>query len=198
MPLPSEPWPLMRPALLLALSALCAGCAGLPDPGIPVAPSLAARAIVFDIDGTLTPDVYEFTAVRPGAAAAVHAYARRGYKIIYLSNRVRFLQQGIPAWLQQHGFPDGSIHVAQTDADHDHPVAFKRRILQGFVRRGWWLAGAYGDSSSDFQAYAEAGISPRHVFALLRKGQTRCQPGPWRACLRHWTQDPPVMTSRPD
>lgn len=188
----------MRYTLLMVVSALAAGCTGLRENGIPVAPTVGARAVVFDIDGTLTPGVYALNEARPDAAAAVRAYFDRGYEIIYLSTRVSFLQKGIPAWLKGNGFPEGSIHVALTDAEHNSPAAFKGSVLKEFVARGWRLTGGYGDSSTDFAAYAEAGIPRSQVFAMLRRGRSNCETGQWRACLRSWTEHLSFIASSPD
>jgi len=47
---------------------------------------------------------------------------------------------------------------------------------------------AYGDSTSDFDAYAEVGISEDRVFALRREGETSCEPGKWKKCLGGWNE----------
>ena len=68
-----------------------AGCAQLPARPVPP-PTMAGEAlVVFDIDGTLTPAVAAVFQVRPDAAAAVRAYAAKGYRIIYLSTRTGWL-----------------------------------------------------------------------------------------------------------
>jgi phosphatidate phosphatase PAH1 len=188
----------MRIHLLLATISLIGGCSQLPAPAVPAAPTTHALAVVFDIDGTLTPNVMAFTEARPDAATAVHTFADRGYRVIYLSTRVSVLQHGISHWLQENGFPPSSVHVALTDADHDDPAAFKARILKEYRAQGWTLAGAYGDSSSDFEAYANAGIPKAHVFALLRKGDTSCQPGVWQQCLAGWGEHLPYIKSKVD
>lgn len=183
--------------LLLTIGLIC-GCSQLPAPAVPAAPTTNALAVVFDIDGTLTPSVMAFTEARPDAAKAVHTFADRGYRVIYLSTRVSVLQRGIPEWLQENGFPPSSVHVALTDADHDDPAAFKARILKEYRAQGWTLAGAYGDSSTDFEAYANAGIPKAKVFALLRRGDTRCQSGVWQQCLAGWGEHLPYIQSKVD
>lgn len=47
---------------------------------------------------------------------------------------------------------------------------------------------AYGDSSTDFEAYADVGIKKDQVFALQRIGETSCQPGIWAKCFSSWTE----------
>ena len=145
---------------------------------------------MFDIDGTLTPKPIAFLSVREHAASAVRLYADSGYKIIYLSARVRILQSGIPDWLKQNHFPEGSIHVPQSLADSSDHAAFKARILKQYSDKGWSFVAAYGDSTSDFEAYAAAGIKQDRVFALQREGATACEPEAvlWTACLNSWNE----------
>lgn len=71
--------------------------------------------------------------------------------------------------------------------DSIDPEAFKKRILNDFKQKGWKFVAAYGDSSTDFEAYDEAGISKKHVFALQRNGETECQRGEWAQCLSTWS-----------
>lgn len=166
---------------------LCSSCVQLPS-NIPNAPKKQAQAVVFDIDGTLTPSPIEYLKPRRDAAKAVHIYADKGYKVIYLSARIKLLQANIPNWLKKNGFPDGSVHVTEMTEDKKDHRRFKTRILQDFIAHGWKVEFAYGDSSTDFEAYAAAGIPKEHVFALRRKGETFCQPGAWKTCLSGWTE----------
>ena len=178
----------MRNLFILLLVMLCSSCAQLPPAEIPNTPSKHAQAVVFDIDGTLTPRVSAVFEARTDAAKVVRIFADKGYKIIYLSTRISWLSARIPGWLKDHGFPDGSVQVAQTDEERSHPDDFKTRILTGFIDHGWNIRFAYGDSSTDFKAYGAVGIQKEHVFALLRNGETSCQSGEWKACLNGWTE----------
>lgn len=171
---------------LFALLALV-GCAQLPFRPVPDAGPAQAHAVVFDIDGTLTPAVMAIFEARPDAARAVHAYADKGYAIIYLSTRTGWLSAEVPDWLQRHGFPQGSVHIAQTAQERDHPDDYKAALLREFRARGWVVDYAYGDSSTDLTAYAAAGVPADHVFALRRRGQAACQAGASAACLDGWT-----------
>lgn len=126
----------MRSILILSTIGLIAGCARLPETQVPEPPRPQALAVVFDIDGTLTPDVRSFSDVRPDATRAVRSYFDKGYKVIYLSTRFSLLQNGIPSWLKENGFPDSSLHVAQTDADDNNPAMFKSRIMKEYQARG--------------------------------------------------------------
>jgi hypothetical protein len=59
----------------VVLLGLCSSCAQLPYTDIPDAPPAQTGAVVFDIDGTLTPNVSAVFKARKDAAAAVRAYA---------------------------------------------------------------------------------------------------------------------------
>jgi len=177
----------MRNPYILLMVLICISCAQLPA-DIPSPTQQKTHAVVFDIDGTLTPRPIEMWTARIDAARAVNIFADKGYQIIYLSARIRPFQANIPNWLKEKGFPDGSVHVTETAEDRNDPVHFKTRVLQDFLAHGWNLAFAYGDSSTDFEAYAAVGISKERVFALRREGETSCQPGAWKACLDGWTE----------
>lgn len=178
---------LMRMLTLVLLTFFFAGCTLLPGEVQPT-PLKPDQAVVFDIDGTLTPRPRAIFTARKDAATAARLFADKGYKIVYLSARIRSLQSGIPEWLREHHFPDGSIHVPQNHADSRDHAAFKTRILERYRQHGWHFVAAYGDSSTDFEAYAHAGINKSNVFALQREGQSACQPGPWQQCLATWSE----------
>ncbi|WP_144375350.1 LNS2 domain-containing protein [Thiolapillus brandeum] len=177
----------MRLLAVLLMVLLISSCA-LPSYEVQKAPMRRDKAVVFDIDGTLTPTPMAIFTAREDAAEAVRAYADDGYKIIYLSARVRQLQSGIPGWLEAHHFPEGSIHVPQNPEDSSDPAAFKKRILDTYKARGWRLVAGFGDSSTDFQAYRDAGLQKNRIFALKHEGETSCQPGTWARCLNSWSE----------
>lgn len=188
----------MRTLTMLLMVLLSAGCA-LKSDEIRVASPAQHDAVVFDIDGTLTPGVYQIFTVREGAADAVRAFHDRGNKIIYLSARARIFQRFIPGWLKRNGFPDGAIHVPESSEDSRCPAAFKARILDLYTSRGWHVVSAYGDSCTDFRAYAAAKIEKGRVFALQREQGTQegcacgngcsCGTGLWEACWNGWSDN---------
>lgn len=179
----------MRRLAVPALLALAlAGCADLPYEAVPAPPAPERPAVVVDIDGTLTPGTLSMFEARPAAARALRTYAAKGYDIVYLTARSPFLQAGIPAWLEEHGFPTGSLHTARIIGDWLHVARFKTNVLDDYRALGWRLSYAYGDSATDFAAYAAAGIPPDHVFALRRHGAQVCQRGVYRRCLDGWKE----------
>ncbi|MEO6227603.1 MAG: hypothetical protein ABIO61_07075 [Thermomonas sp.] len=181
----------LRRCVLLALVATAiglGGCAHLSAVVVPQAVADASGIVVFDVDGTLTPTVARIFSVRPDAAAAVRTFAERGHRIVYLTARAPALQGTLRAFLSRNGFPPGDLVAPKDWSEHEAPAAFKARVLADYRAHGWGIAAAYGDSSSDFEAYARAGIPRERVFALRRVGATHCQPGVWSTCLAGWAQ----------
>jgi len=176
----------------LSLLVLCAGCSLTPA-AVEPAPPGHNLAVVFDIDGTLTTGRRAIGDTRPGAAAAVQAYAEAGYRVIYLSARHPLMQWQIPRWLKRNGFPPGPVHVTESREQRRDHAAFKQGVLEEYRDSGWGLAAAYGDSGTDFQAYANAGIDRNHVFALKRKNAESCDPGIWAECFATWPEQMEII-----
>ena len=168
-------------------------CAQIPPMQVPMASQSQNQAVVVDIDGTLTPQVISICQARPAAAGALRAFAAKGYKIVYVTARNPLFQAGLPDWLQRNGFPEGSLHVAQTPEERSHVTKFKAKILDNYVHHNWHLAYAYGDSSTDFCAYLSVGIPKKHIFALRRRGDESCQDGVYHSCLGGWKEHLPFI-----
>lgn len=146
------------------------------------------NCVVFDIDGTLTPKVVAINTARDGAAAAVQTFADAGHQVIYLSARIRLFQAGVPDWLEKNGFPSGELHLTESREQRKDHAGFKASVLDAYVADGCRFVAAYGDSTSDFEAYASAGISPQRIFALKREGEESCQAGAWAGCYETWEE----------
>ena len=179
-------------ALAIATLAL-SGCALIPTAEVPAISATQRQAVVLDIDGTLTPRVLAVFEPRPNAADAVNAFMKKGYKVVYVTTRVPVFQATLPDWLRQNGFPAGTLHVAHTAEERASPADFKARVLGQYVQVGWLLEYAYGDSTTDFDAYARAGVPRHRVFALKRRNETQCQDGVYELCLDGWTQHLPFI-----
>jgi phosphoserine phosphatase len=164
--------------LLVMLGAAC------QPPPPPPPDDDAPPVVVFDIDGTLTDDELSETP-HPGAAAAVNAYVAKGYDVVYVTARWDLLfRASTESWLSNNGFPDRDLYMAPglliTDSSR---VDYKTDTLDDIEASSNQVLYAYGDSSSDFAAYANAGVPANQVFALERASATSCQPGTWTACL---------------
>ncbi len=176
------------PRCLLAILAVVWSVTVARAQDIPAARPGADRAVIFDIDGTLTPSVWAYRFARPGAAEVVQSYAAAGVTVVYLSARRRLFQHEMPEWLAEHGFPDGPLYLTATPNERADNAAFKSRILTAYVDQGWQIVAAYGDSASDFAAYGAAGIPPAHVFALRRLWYDTCLPGVYQGCYDAWAE----------
>jgi hypothetical protein len=193
----------MRPMrrLILALIVLGSCCAAPPAQAthvkIPTAPANPPQVVVFDIDGTLTPSPGDFLEVRPDAAKAAGLFASKGYEIVYLSARPPELRHATKKFLDHEKFPAGLLYVGKGLRDVRHPAEFKIRVLKQIKTKGWPLGLAYGDSTTDFEAYAKVGIPKEHVFALLRKHASSCQPGIFEECLPGWSEHLPFIEKQP-
>jgi hypothetical protein len=179
-----------RPIRIFAFSLLIllfTGCTLKPHEVIPSTPG-HNLAVVFDIDGTLTTRVLAIGDTRKGAVAAVQAYSDAGFRIIYISARTPLFQWQIPGWLERNGFPEGPVHVTESREQRNDHASFKHGVLNEYRANGWVLVAAYGDSSTDFDAYANSGIDKDRVFALKREGAEACEPGAWAECFANWPE----------
>lgn len=180
--------PACKQCLWLLLVVLCTSCITHGPVCAPAAPAPHSQAVVFDIDGTLTPSPLSIYRVRQDAVHAVRRYAEEGIHIVYLSARIQMFQGMIPNWLQREGFPVGSLHLPNTGKESHDPAGFKASILKQYHEHGWHFVAAYGDSTTDFEAYSQAGIEQRRVFALLRSAEDACQKGAWSQCYTGWSE----------
>jgi phosphatidate phosphatase PAH1 len=185
----------MRRLTISVAVLLSSGCAQLPRQQVPFPTATQHSVVITDIDGTLTPRNLDVNEPRPNAAAALHALVQKGYRIVYVTTRIPAFQSGLPEWLKQNGFPTGDLHVAQNADERSAPERFKTRILASYTELGWTLAYAYGDSSTDFAAYAAAHVPQQYVFALKRKGESSCQEGIYQMCLSGWGEHLPYIAS---
>lgn len=175
-----------------SLSLVCSACTLTPHE-IQTATAEQDQAVVFDIDGTLTTRIHAIRDARQGAVAAVQAYAEAGYLVVYLTARTPLFQFHIPGWLERHDFPAGPIHVTESREHRSDLAAFKQGVLEDYRAHGWTLVAAYGDTVTDFEAYAGAGLPRARVFALRREGETTCDPGAWTACFATWPEQMDVI-----
>jgi hypothetical protein len=190
----------MRNFLHLFLCAVVAGCSSLPTTPIPIAPVTNNQAVVFDIDGTLTPTVLAISTVRPYAAEVANAYARKGYRIFYVSARDPRFQSGVPSFLRYNGFPEGSFHLPTTKPESENPADYKVRVLTDLHKVGWRFSYAYGDQDTDAIAYSTPalGIAPERIFGLRLDGKGSCAPKFSNTqCLKGWEEHVNFVASIP-
>lgn len=163
-----------------------------------VASAAGNDVVVFDIDGTLTQDTLS-NSPHPGAVDAVKAYKAKGYAVVYLTARWKPVQELYTrAWLALNGFPNQPLYMSSSLLLSDSAtVKYKTTTLARIESGTPEVKYAYGDSSTDFQAYANAGVTATNVYALKRSGSASCEPGVWNACLVGYTDHLPFINLLP-
>ena len=150
------------------------------------------EAVVFDIDGTLTPDIVLPFNVRAGAVDAVKAWHDKGYKVVFLTARPDFVRLLTQLWRLKWRFPkDIPIFMAQELLlEDDETIAYKADTLSTIeATEGLSFRYAYGDSTTDFEAYEVAGIDSKKVFALKRSlTESDCLTGKYNSCLEDYVE----------
>jgi hypothetical protein len=141
------------------------------DMFIQVAPA-GTQVVVSDVDGTLTTsETEEFTALltgdlpdaNPGAREALSALAARGYLPLYLTARPELLVGRTRDFLAGGGFPPGLVHTTTQGlgALGGAAATFKTDDLErSLIARGYLPAFAFGNTSSDADAYDAADVQP--------------------------------------
>lgn len=134
---------------------------------------------VSDVDGTLTEkESAEFPAMltgtlpdpQPGAADALSALAAKGYRPLYLTARPEWLTGRTREFLAKNGFPAGVIRTTTglTGSNGEAARAFKAGELAAMGARGLVPSYAFGNTTSDADAYDAARINPVRNRILLK------------------------------
>lgn len=146
-------------------------------------------AIVTDIDETLTLSDAEFVMQlgdstydpieREGAAEMITAYADLGYRIMYLTARAENLsaedngetaRELTERWLMEHDFPlDESstiVVLSEVLVVGESARVYKAESIAAQQDLGWRFDYAYGNATSDIDAYADAGIPLDVTFII--------------------------------
>jgi hypothetical protein len=156
-----------------------AGCAPASD--------ATKTAVVFDIDATLTTADSEYAkqmaipsydpAMRPKANALAQAYAALGYKVFYVTARGSSLglldgtsaMDAANGWLDKHGFPRlaGTVFLAPgLGLSGAAATTYKTGVMNDLQSQGHVLAYAYGNSTTDIDAYQNVTIANEHIFLV--------------------------------
>ncbi len=136
------------------------------------------KAVLFDIDGTLTINDFEAYADYVGVKTAqayyyapetVRAYRDKGYQLVFLTarpywvtkdGREWFVTQNLPQWhYRSNPYGDGPIPP--------NTVAHKQGYIQ-YLREhvGLDIVRAYGNASTDIEAYAGAGLPKAETWII--------------------------------
>ncbi len=142
-------------------------------------------ATVFDIDGTLTPadsenlkdyarrllrrPRAEGPALRKGAVEAARRAAADSLPV-FLSGRPPWLARPTREWLAHHGFPLGVVVLMARTGDilpsPSRVGRAKTESLADLQAAGLSILRAYGNATTDIQAYAAVGVPKDRTFIL--------------------------------
>lgn len=146
-------------------------------------------AVIFDIDGTLTPSDSENLKdyarrlvrhpseqgpkIRVGAVEAARAAAREGL-VVYVTGRPPWLSRPTREWLAHHGFPEGAVFCMTQSRDilpsTSHVGQAKTARFRSLQAAGLSFLRAYGNAPTDIQAYAAVGLPKDRTFILGKHG----------------------------
>jgi hypothetical protein len=150
------------------------------------------RAVLFDIDGTLTTGDTELLEdllgddapnMRPGAPEVANHWDAQGAVIVYMTGRPYFLRSSSRGWLEANGFPPGVLFTVEEHRDALPTTAgvgtFKKLRVQAMIEAGLVFDAAYGNAATDVCAYAEGGIDPAVTWITeLDRGACGDRPAP--------------------
>lgn len=136
------------------------------------------KAVLFDIDGTLTISDFEAYADYAGVKTAqaygyatqtVNAYKAKGYQIVYLTARPYWVTKDAREWFARQGllhwhyrsnpYGDGPI-PPDTQAHKTNYVKYLRNTV------GLDIIRAYGNATTDIAAYADGGIPKAETWII--------------------------------
>lgn len=158
--------------------------------GYLVVPPRGGRLTVFDIDGTLTTSDTElvkdiFTELfepilhgtytpmaYPFARELVTERERRSAVPVFLTGRPYWLTQSSRDWLASGHFPTGGLHTTDSNSEAlpGNVASYKTAFLRSLLAKGFVLEAAYGNATTDIEAYAAAGIPKAATYIIGTNG----------------------------
>jgi hypothetical protein len=135
------------------------------------------KVVLTDIDGTMTlSDEELFQQIGDGtydplqnasASTMMNLWADKGYVIIYLTARPHVFRAETRTWLDVHGFPVGPV-ISANSLVFDESARTYKRTWVNWIRDdfGWEVVAAYGNATSDIDAYEDAGI-PKDITFIV-------------------------------
>lgn len=134
---------------------------------------------VSDVDGTLTTSENaeilallfgRMAGARADAAEALRTLAAKGYRPMYVTARPEWEAARTRAFLAKHGFPLGVLHTSTelTGAGFGESAAsFKTDVMKMLAGKGLVPAFAFGNKSSDSDAYTTITPEDRRIFVEI-------------------------------
>ncbi|MCA9617458.1 MAG: hypothetical protein KC731_00460 [Myxococcales bacterium] len=146
-------------------------------PHYPFLLDAGTKIVVTDIDGTLTLSDEELSKQfsdssyvpleNKSAALMMNTWAEKGYQVVYLTARPHVFRAETRKWLDDLGYPVGPVITANQLVFGDSARQYKRtwvnRVVTDF---GWVVTAAYGNATSDIDAYEDAGI-PKDITFII-------------------------------
>ncbi len=137
------------------------------------------KAVVFDIDGTLTTDdlqVFEDylrldeADIYGHAAAVVQQYALYGYQVLYVTGRPYWTADRTRDWLHTHNLPEGILRTTSSNSQSlpgSNTRQYKIAQLEHWVNDlGIEIVAAYGNATSDIEAFEAVGIPKAQTWII--------------------------------
>ncbi len=169
-----------------------------------------AKAVVFDIDATLTTSDDEIIdevlngkvpGVRPEAATVAKAYGEAGFVIAYVTGRPYLLTETSRRWLDDNSFPLGLVRTTDSMREclptEEGVGRFKQRTLTELKAGGLDFKVAYGNAVTDICAYQHIAIDPQRTFIVGPFGGQGCAGSPATRALAGYPEhlaDLPKLT----
>lgn len=174
-------------AIVLVGGVSAAIAASAPSDALPTC-DVARHVVVTDVDETLTTSDLENVRQlldpsydqkeRADASETFSAYRAKGYWLVYVTARPEplVLRDGRPYrqatldWFDAHGFPHpedaSSTYFAPDPFSGLVPRSYKGEVIDALQDAGFEVDYAYGNASTDFQAFADAGIPLDRTFSI--------------------------------
>jgi len=135
------------------------------------------QAVISDIDGTLTLNDQELMKQindqsydqleNTSSAELMQTWHDKGYMNIYLTARPHTFREPTRKWLEEHGFPFGPVITANELVFDESARTYKREWVKRITEEfGWNIVAAYGNATSDIDAYNDAGIPLNITFII--------------------------------
>jgi hypothetical protein len=147
-----------------------------------VAPNVPV--VVSDVDGTLTIfEQAEFLAApanvippaQPGAAEVLTTFAKKGFRVAYVTARPEWLIGRTREFVAARGLPPGVVRTSPESGlgpSGDGTVAYKTNELALLAKQAP-LAWVFGNTPTDAAAYETTGLPPERRIFIAYDGDTR-------------------------
>jgi hypothetical protein len=133
--------------------------------------------VLSDIDGTITTSDDELFAelgdptydqqTKGSAIELIQTWDDKGYGLVYLTARPGDFRPMTEAWKARRGLPHGLTQFAFSLVFDETARAYKAEFISTLLDDlGWDVVAAYGNATSDIEAYADAGIPLDVTFII--------------------------------